>query len=78
MVYGNRMKLIGHGTGKLLSETSEGCYNFDFEERPISPLKGKQVEKWYRPGELYTSCVWEVGNDSGGVSGFPHGGLLFR
>jgi dipeptidyl-peptidase III len=48
-------ELLGHGTGKLLAETSPGVYNFDLEHRPINSLTGKPVESWYRPGQTWTS-----------------------
>ncbi|KAH8708706.1 Dipeptidyl peptidase 3 [Beauveria bassiana] len=48
-------ELLGHGTGKLLSETSAGVYNFDPERAPINSLTGKPVHSWYRPGQTWTS-----------------------
>ncbi|KAM3517753.1 hypothetical protein NHJ13051_008719 [Beauveria bassiana] len=48
-------ELLGHGTGKLLSETSAGVYNFDPERAPINSLTGKPVQSWYRPGQTWTS-----------------------
>ena len=40
-------ELLGHGTGKLLSETSPGIYNFDKQNPPISPLSGEIVTLHY-------------------------------
>ncbi|KAF7596324.1 hypothetical protein BBP40_002068 [Aspergillus hancockii] len=37
--------LIGHGTGKLLSETKPRIYNFDKQNPPISPLTGAALEE---------------------------------
>lgn len=44
-------ELIGHGTGKLLTETASGKFNFDHNNPPISPVTGKPIQTWYRPGE---------------------------
>ncbi|KAL3952369.1 hypothetical protein ACCO45_012312 [Purpureocillium lilacinum] len=48
-------ELLGHGTGKLLTEVSAGKYNFDREKMPINPLTDRPVETWYRPGQTWTS-----------------------
>ena len=40
-------ELFGHGTGKLLSETEPGVFNFDVQNPPINPLTGKPIESWY-------------------------------
>lgn len=48
-------ELLGHGTGKLLAESSPGTYNFDPECPPINSLTGKPVESWYRLGQTWTS-----------------------
>ncbi|KAH9902261.1 peptidase family M49 [Xylariomycetidae sp. FL2044] len=48
-------ELLGHGCGKLLQETSPGVYNFDKENPPISPLTGKPVTSWYKPGQTWGS-----------------------
>lgn len=39
-------EVFGHGTGKLLSETSEGEYNFDIAEPPLNLLTGKLIISW--------------------------------
>ncbi|KAI9780925.1 MAG: hypothetical protein M1816_002617 [Peltula sp. TS41687] len=39
-------ELLGHGTGKLLTETASGMYNFDRENLPTNPLTGKAIETW--------------------------------
>lgn len=46
-------ELLGHGTGKLLQETSKGVYNFDSSNPPISPVTGKPITTWYKPGETW-------------------------
>ncbi|KAI1382241.1 peptidase family M49 [Hypoxylon crocopeplum] len=48
-------ELTGHGCGKLLQETSPGEFNFDKENPPISPLTGKPVTTWYKPGQTWGS-----------------------
>ncbi|KAI1859479.1 hypothetical protein JX265_010482 [Neoarthrinium moseri] len=48
-------ELTGHGCGKLLQETSPGVFNFDKENPPISPLTGKPVTSWYKPGQTWGS-----------------------
>ncbi|KAL6822020.1 peptidase family M49 domain-containing protein [Trichoderma sp. SZMC 28015] len=53
-------ELIGHGTGKLLSETSPGTYNFDKQNPPISPLTGEAVASYYLPGQTWGSVFGEL------------------
>ncbi|KAF2964127.1 hypothetical protein GQX73_g9456 [Xylaria multiplex] len=48
-------ELLGHGTGKLLAETSPGVFNFDSETVPINTLTGKPIQSWYKPGQTWTS-----------------------
>lgn len=48
-------ELTGHGCGKLLQETSSGVYNFDHASPPVSPLTGKPVTTWYKPGQTWGS-----------------------
>ncbi|EGO52957.1 hypothetical protein NEUTE1DRAFT_126368 [Neurospora tetrasperma FGSC 2508] len=48
-------ELTGHGCGKLLQETSPGEYNFDHTNPPISPVTGKPVTTWYKPGQTWGS-----------------------
>lgn len=45
---------FGHGTSKLLSETSPGKYNFDITKCPISRLTGEPINTWYLPGQTWT------------------------
>jgi dipeptidyl-peptidase III len=53
-------ELLGHGTGKLLQETSPGVYNFDVKNPPISPVSNKPVSTWYKPGQTWASVFGSV------------------
>lgn len=53
-------ELFGHGTGKLLSETRPGEYNFDQKHPPLSPLTGNTIKTWYLPGQTWTSVFGEI------------------
>jgi len=46
-------ELLGHGTGKLLQETSPGVFNFDPAAPPVSPITGAPVTTYYRPGQTW-------------------------
>ncbi|KAI0435545.1 dipeptidyl peptidase III [Xylaria telfairii] len=48
-------ELFGHGTGKLLAETSPGVFNFDCNTVPINTFTGKPIQSWYKPGQTWTS-----------------------
>ncbi|KAL2845378.1 peptidase family M49-domain-containing protein [Aspergillus pseudodeflectus] len=53
-------ELLGHGTGKLLQETAPGEYNFDVSSPPISPVTGKPVSTWYKPGQTWSSVFGAI------------------
>lgn len=53
-------ELLGHGTGKLLQETSPGTYNFDKSSPPISPLTDKPITTYYKPGETWGSVFGSI------------------
>lgn len=53
-------ELLGHGTGKLLQETSPGEYNFDPKSPPISPITNKPVTTWYKPGQTWSSVFGSI------------------
>ncbi|KAI9887412.1 MAG: hypothetical protein M1823_000749 [Watsoniomyces obsoletus] len=53
-------ELLGHGTGKLLQETSPGTYNFDVKHPPISPVSGQAITTWYRPGQSWGSVFGTI------------------
>ena len=48
-------ELLGHGTGKLLQETSPGVFNFNHKNPPISPVTGTPISTYYKPSETYSS-----------------------
>ena len=54
-------ELLGHGCGKLLQETEPGKYNFDIKNPPISPVTGKPVKTYYKPGETWGSVFGGLG-----------------
>ncbi|PVH81243.1 dipeptidyl peptidase III [Cadophora sp. DSE1049] len=51
---------IGHGTGKLLSETTSGHFNFDKEKPPTSPLANSPIETWYKKGQTWTGVFEDI------------------
>ncbi|KAJ8131320.1 hypothetical protein O1611_g2308 [Lasiodiplodia mahajangana] len=53
-------ELLGHGSGKLLSETSPGQYNFNKEDLPISPLSDRVIGTWYHYGQTWTSVFGTI------------------
>ncbi|KAK5110374.1 hypothetical protein LTR62_006082 [Meristemomyces frigidus] len=54
-------ELLGHGCGKLLQETAPGEFNFDHHNPPISPVTGKPVSTYYKPGETWGSVFGGLG-----------------
>ncbi|KAI8837545.1 peptidase family M49-domain-containing protein [Chytridium lagenaria] len=48
-------ELLGHGSGKLLSEEPAGVFNFDVQNPPMNPVTGRKVDTWYKPGETWGS-----------------------
>ncbi|PVI08461.1 dipeptidyl-peptidase III [Periconia macrospinosa] len=53
-------ELLGHGCGKLLQETSPGEYNFDINNPPISPITGKPITTYYKPGQTWGSVFGTI------------------
>ncbi len=47
-------ELLGHGTGRMMAEESDGKYNFDIINPPIDPLTGNPISSWYKPGQTWT------------------------
>ncbi|OQO05129.1 hypothetical protein B0A48_08149 [Cryoendolithus antarcticus] len=54
-------ELLGHGCGKLLQETAPGRHNFDLQNPPVSPVDGKPISTWYKPGETWGSVFGGMG-----------------
>ena len=48
-------ELLGHGTGKLLQETSPSNFNFSKSSPPISPFTDKPCTTYYKPSETYST-----------------------
>ncbi|KAK1826080.1 dipeptidyl peptidase III [Podospora conica] len=53
-------ELIGHGSGKLLTETASNIYNFDRDHLPTNPLTGNPVQSWYKLGQTWTSVFGKL------------------
>lgn len=47
-------ELLGHGSGKLLSELHDGSFNYDHSNPPIG-IDGKPVTTFYKKGETWGS-----------------------
>lgn len=47
-------ELMGHGTGRMMTEESVGKFNFDIQNPPINPLSGEPITTWYKPGQTWT------------------------
>jgi dipeptidyl-peptidase-3 len=47
-------ELLGHGTGKMMIQEGENQFNFDINAPPISPITGKPISTWYKPGQTWT------------------------
>lgn len=47
-------ELLGHGTGKMMCQESDGSFNFDRSSPPVNPLTSKPIETWYLPGQTWT------------------------
>lgn len=48
-------ELLGHGTGKLLQETSPGHFNFPHDSPPICPINNKPISTYYGPNETFST-----------------------
>ncbi|KAH3682900.1 hypothetical protein WICPIJ_006133 [Wickerhamomyces pijperi] len=47
-------ELLGHGSGKLLSELHDGTFNYDHQSPPLG-LDGKPITTYYKKGETWGS-----------------------
>ncbi len=57
-------ELLGHGSGRLFTESTPGNYNFDIQNRPINPITGIPIQSWYKLGETWYGVF---GADANGV-----------
>ena len=48
-------ELLGHGSGKLLQETTPGVFNFDAQNPPVSPITNEPITTYYKPHETWGS-----------------------
>ncbi|KAJ5690133.1 hypothetical protein N7462_004525 [Penicillium macrosclerotiorum] len=53
-------EILGHGTGRFLSETSTGKYNFNPESPPVNPVTGEPIQTCYRLGQTWTSVFGDL------------------
>lgn len=47
-------ELLGHGTGRMMTEDGDGEFNFDADNPPVNPLTGAPISSWYKPGQTWT------------------------
>jgi dipeptidyl-peptidase-3 len=47
-------ELLGHGTGRMMIESTDGNFNFDSKNPPINPITGEPITSWYKPGQTWT------------------------
>ncbi|KAH8915505.1 aflatoxin-detoxifizyme [Atractiella rhizophila] len=52
-------ELLGHGTGKLLTEDKDGTLNFDVEN-VLNPITKGKVKTWYKSGETWSTFGGEI------------------
>lgn len=53
-------ELLGHGTSKLLMESTQGTFNFHKAHPPISPLTGEAIKTWYKPRQSWTGVFADL------------------
>lgn len=51
-------ELLGHGSGKLLTENEDGTFNFD--RALIDPLTSAPVKTWYKPGQTWNTVFGRI------------------
>ncbi|KAI8092459.1 dipeptidyl peptidase III [Halteromyces radiatus] len=45
---------LGHGTGKLFNEDTDGKFDFD-QDKVIHPFTQQPLSSWYKPGQTFSS-----------------------
>lgn len=53
-------ELLGHGSGKLLSENQDGSFNFDVKNPPTSPITHSPVNTYYKKGQTWGSVFGSI------------------
>lgn len=53
-------EILGHGTGRFLTESTPGNFNFDQERPPINPITEKPIDTWYGPGQTWTGVFGDL------------------
>lgn len=53
-------ELLGHGTGKLLTETGSGEYNFNRQDLPVNPITNEPISTWYLLGQTWTTVFGKL------------------
>ncbi|KAI9708939.1 MAG: hypothetical protein M1820_003633 [Bogoriella megaspora] len=53
-------ELLGHGTGKMMVQESEDCFNFEVENPPVDRLTGEPIKTWYKPGQTWTGLFGDL------------------
>lgn len=48
-------ELLGHGSGKLCEQFTDGTANFDLSNPPQSPISGQPIKTWYKNDETWGS-----------------------
>jgi dipeptidyl-peptidase-3 len=51
---------LGHGSGRLLAETSAGSFNFAIDDPPLDPISLSPVKSWYKLGETWESVFGSI------------------
>lgn len=53
-------EILGHGTGRFLSESAPGNFNFNPDNPPLNPITGEPIKTWYRPGQTWTGVFRDL------------------
>lgn len=53
-------EIFGHGTGRFLTESDPGVFNFDHQSPPLNPITGSEISSWYLPGQTWTSVFGDL------------------
>jgi dipeptidyl-peptidase-3 len=53
-------ELLGHGTGKMMTQSGQNHFNFDITNRPVDRLTGEPISSWYLPGQTWTGQFAEL------------------